>query len=304
MKFLITGGTGLIGKPLVKSLLTDGHRVAILSRSSRKPEFLQGAEIIQWDGISPHGWVHFLDETDIVINLAGENIGSFPWSERRKIQFLQSRVAAGSALVAAIQASKHKPGTFIQASAVGYYGLHSDEIINESAKAGKDFSAQLCVDWERSTLPVEEMGVRRLIIRSGIVLSSHGGVLPRMALPVRMLIGGPLGSGRQGIPWIHIDDEVAAIRFLLENDRLSGVFNLSAPNPISNANFIRILARVLHRPYWFPVPAYALKLALGEMSTLLLDGTFMVPERLIEAGFKFQYTEIEPALRNLYENNS
>jgi uncharacterized protein (TIGR01777 family) len=304
MKILITGGTGLIGRSLVKSLLADGHRVIILSRSSRNAEFLPGAEIVQWDGSSPKGWGHLLNDTDAVINLAGESIGSFPWYKSRKIKFRQSRMAAGAALVAAFQASAKRPHTLIQASAVGYYGFHAEEFINENATAGDDFSSALCRDWEASTLPIEEMGVRRLIIRSGIVLSKRGGVLPLMALPVRLFVGGPLGNGRQGIPWIHLEDEVAAIRFLLENKNLTGVFNLSAPNPVSNANFTRSLAQVLHRPYWLPVPGFALKLALGEMSTLVLDGHYLIPERLLEAGFKFKYTDVEPALGNLYKENA
>jgi uncharacterized protein (TIGR01777 family) len=304
MKILITGGTGLIGKPLVNSLIADANQVIILSRNPPKANLLPNAEIIQWDGCTPQGWGHLLNEVDAVINLAGENIGSFPWSEKRKIQFRQSRIRAGAAIVDAFNTAKARPCVLLQASAVGYYGPQGDELIDESTPGGSDFSARLCVDWEDSTKPVEEMGVRRVVVRTGIVLSSQGGVLPLMALPTRLFVGGSLGKGRQGFPWIHIGDEVAAIRFLLENENLKGVFNLSAPNPVSSIDFIRSLAKVLHRPCWFPTPAFALKLILSEMSTLLLDGQFMIPKRLVEAGFKFSFTNVELALRDLYRDFS
>jgi uncharacterized protein len=300
MKILITGGTGLIGRPLVNSLIADGCQVIILSRNPQKGRLLPGAEIIQWDGCTTKGWGNLLNETDAVINLAGENIGSFPWSEKRKTQFRQSRILAGAAIVDAFNSTKVKPRVLVQASAVGYYGPQGSEHIDETAPVGNDFSARLCVDWENSTKPVEEMGVRRVVIRTGIVLSSQGGVLPLMALPTRLFVGGALGKGQQGFPWIHIDDEVAAIRFLLENENLKGAFNFSAPNPISSIDFIRSLAEILHRPCWFPTPAFALKLILGEMSTLLLNGQYMIPKRLFEAGFKFRFTKLEPALRDLY----
>lgn len=300
MKVLITGGTGLIGSALIRSLLAGGHQVTNLSRKPARASSITGLETVLWDGVTTSGWGQLVNKMDAVVNLAGENIGSFPWSETRKQKFRDSRIRAGKALVAAIEAAEQKPKVFIQASAVGFYGSRGDERFDETAGAGEDFSARLCVDWEASTQAIEHMGVRRVVIRTGIVLARDSGSLPLMALPVKLFAGGPIGSGRQGMPWIHIADEVGAIQYLMENEQAEGVFNLSAPDPISNAEFVRALAKALHRPYWLPAPAFAIKLLLGEMSSLLLDSLYMVPRRLLEHGYKFKYPEIEAALANLY----
>ena len=192
------------------------------------------------------------------------------------------------------------PKVLIQASGVNYYGPHGLEPVTEADAPGKDFLAGLCQAWEASTQPVEKLGVRRAIIRSAIVLSARDGILPIMLLPVRLFAGGPLGSGRQGLAWIHLEDEVAAIRFLLENDNARGPFNLTAPEPISSADFIRTAARLLRRPYWLPAPAFALKLALGEMATLVLDGAYIRPVGLQKLGFPFRFGNLEVALRDLF----
>ncbi len=308
MRVIITGGTGLIGRALANNLANDHNEVIVLSRTTNKTSGLDGSvKVVGWDARTAQGWGELADSAGAIVNLAGESIAGEgfppkPWTAERKRRIRDSRIHAGKAIVEAITAAKNKPGVLIQSSAVGYYGTHGDEDITEESPMGGDFLAQTCKDWEAVTQPVENMGVRRVVIRTGIVLSSKGGVLPLMSLPFKLFAGGPIGSGKQQIPWIHIDDEVAAIRFLMENTGASGAYNLSAPDPQSNAAFSRAIARALGRPSWLPVPAFAFKLAFGEMSTLLLDGQRALPKRLLEAGFTFQHPEPEAALRDLFSS--
>ena len=303
MKILIAGGTGLIGKQLIRLLISDGHTVVLLSRSADRLPQLKGITAVKWDGKTTGGWSELMEEVDAVVNLAGENIGRFPWTEKRKRKFRESRVAAGNALSKAIEESKVRPSVFIQASAVGFYGPRGEEDVDESASSGGDFSSRLCVDWEASTKRIEALGVRRVIVRTGIVLDKKGGILQQMALPVKFYVGGRLGSGKQGIPWIHIDDEVNAIGYLIANNAARGVFNLSAPAPVSNAELMQTIAFCLHRPYWFHVPQKAIKLVLGEMSALLLNGQFMVPRKLLDLGFNFKFATIDQALEDLLSHS-
>jgi hypothetical protein len=240
---------------------------------------------------------------DAVVNLVGERLSRWPWTKQQKQRFWDSRVRAGRALAQAIQAASPRPKVLIQASGVNYYGPRGLEPVTEADGAGKDFLAGLCEAWEASTQPVEKLGVRRVILRSAIVFSARAGILPIMLLPVRLFAGGPLGSGRQGLAWIHLADEVAAIRFLLENQNARGPFNLTAPDPLSSAEFTRTAARVLRRPYWLPAPAFALRLVLGEMATLVVDGAYLRPARLQELGFTFRFGNLEAALRDLLERN-
>jgi uncharacterized protein len=300
MRILIAGGTGRIGKPLIRALISSGHKVVVLSRSASKISATSEISRITWDGKTTTGWGGILNEIEVVVNLAGETIGSFPWTPKRKKKFRDSRLDAGHALVSAIRDARERPKIFIQASAVGFYGSRGYERVDEATGPGDGFSAKLCCDWESSTEEVEVIGVRRIIIRTGIVLENNGGVLPLMVLPVKLFVGGRMGSGEQGIPWIHIDDEVQAIRFLLEDETAQGVYNLSAPTPVSNAEFIKVMAKVLNRPYWFHVPENVIRFALGEMSTLLLDGQYVIPKRLSALGFKFRYDTIESAAMGLF----
>lgn len=308
MRILITGGTGLIGRPLTKTLATQGHQVTILSRNPAKHQAgMPEATLVQWDGRTPAGWGHLIAETDAVINLAGASIAGESltsiitqgWSPERKNYIRQSRTDAGQALVQAIEAAETRPGVLIQASAVGYYGPHGDEPLSEDSPPGDDFMANVCVDWENSTSAVEALGVRRVIIRTGLVLTKEGGILPMMLLPIRLFVGGPLGSGRQYVSWIHIRDEVQAILFLLENRSASGPYNLTAPNPVTYAQFVKIAGKIMKRPSFFPTPALALKLVLGEKATLVLDGQRVIPSRLLEAGYPFIYEDLAQALNDL-----
>ena len=304
MRIIITGGTGLIGSKLVDGLAADQHDVLVLSRSPEKYTFPKGAKGVKWNGRTAEGWGDLVNETDAIINLAGENISGTDflpsrWTPQRKQRIRDSRVQAGKAIVAAVEAAANKPSLLIQSSAVGYYGPCGDEILTENAPAGSDFLAGICVDWEQSTQAVEGMGVKRSVIRTGIVLSMEGGALPITALPFRFFVGGPLGNGKQWWPWIHIDDEVRAIRFLLENEGAHGLFNLSAPNPLTNRAFGKVIGQVLQRPSLIPVPAFGLKLALGEVSTIVLDGQRAIPQRLEAAGFTFRFPDAKSALTNL-----
>lgn len=309
MNILITGGTGLIGEALVTALLEDGHLLTVLTRN---PENAQrrlpaGVRPIRWDGRSPEGWANLVEEMDAVINLVGESIAGESladiltqrWTPSKKERILSSRLVAGQALVAAIQAASRKPGIFIQASAVGYYGPRQAQAIDERAAAGSDFLAQVCRKWEDSTAPLDGLGIRRIILRTGLVLSLKGGILPVMLLPIRLFVGGPLGNGRQAIPWIHLADEVNAIRFLLHQDAARGAYNLSAPNPVSQRELAQIAGRLLKRPSWFPVPAFALRLLLGEKASLVLEGQNAQPHKLIKAGYQFKFETLEDALQDL-----
>ena len=300
MRVLVTGGTGLIGRALASALDSRGDEILILSRNPDKAHGLpRSAQVHRWDGKTAEGWGHLVERIDAVVNLAGANIASGRWTPQRKRDIAESRLNAGKAVLQAIESAEHRPEVLVQASAVGYYGPHGDEVVTEDSPPGKDFLARLAVEWEKSTERVEEMGVRRAVIRTGIVLSTEGGALPRMILPFRFFAGGILGSGRQWMPWIHIADEVAAILFLLDNRELYGPFNLTAPNPVTNAEFTHTLAKTLGKPAFMKVPSFALKAIFGEMATVLLDGQKAVPKRLQDAGFRFQFPELTPALKNL-----
>lgn len=299
MNVLILGGSGLIGKGLARELLGEGHQVVILSRNPPAARVSEGTALHAWDGQTSQGWVGLFEQADAVVNLAGESIGAKPWSEERKQQILASRLAAGNALATAARAASRRPEVVVQASAIGYYGPREAERLDENSPAGEDFMAKLVMQWENATRELESAGCRRVIVRSGLVLDKNEGILPRFLLPFRLFVGGPMGSGRQGVSWIHIRDEARAIVYLIENRQARGAFNLTAPNPLSNAEFGQGLARALRRPYWLPVPAVGLRLALGEMATLILDGQYVMPAGLLQSGFQFAFPRLDAALQEL-----
>lgn len=224
-----------------------------------------------------------------------------PWTDDKKRVIRNSRVNAGSALVEAIQKANKKPSVFVQASAVGYYGPHNTVDLPETSPPGNNFLAEVCQAWEDSTLEIESMGIRRVTIRNGLVLSAKGGILPIMLLPFHLFSGGPIGTGKQVVPWIHIQDQVDAIRFLIDCEEAQGVYNLSAPNAVTNAEFGQIAARVLGRPNWMSTPSLALRIALGEKASLVLEGQRAIPKRLLETGFEFKFNTLEPSLRDLLQ---
>ena len=299
MRIIIAGGSGFIGSALTKSLLAEGHQIWILTRKPLSARLTEGGRGVGWDGRTTSGWGELVSQVDAIVNLAGESLGAGPWSRARKSRIMSSRVESGKAVTDAIRQANPRPKVLIQASAVWFYGPQKDEPVTEGSAPGHGYLAEVCKAWEASSQAVEELGVRRVVIRTGVVLSKDEGALQRMMLPFRLFAGGRLGNGRQGLPWIHPADEVAGIRFLMENEKAHGAFNLSAPELLSNATFGCILARVMRRPYWLPVPAFAMRLLLGEMSTLVLEGQFMLPKKLQELGFNFRFENAEAALRDL-----
>jgi uncharacterized protein len=299
MRVVITGGTGLIGRRLAGALAHDGDKVAILSRTAASVTGLAaGVTAVGWDGKTTEEWSAVVDGADAVVNLAGENISSGRWTPARKRHILESRLNAGRAVVQAIGAASRKPRVLIQASGIGYYGPRDDEI-TEAMGPGQDFLSNVAVEWEASTAPVEEAGVRRAIIRTGAVLSLDGGALPRLLTPFRFFVGGRAGSGKQWFPWIHLADEVAAIKFLITNDTAHGPFNLTAPAPVTNGELARLIGKYLRRPSIMPIPGFALRFALGEMATLVLEGQRAMPHRLLQSGFAFHFRDTDSALKDL-----
>lgn len=305
MRVIITGGTGLIGRALGGSLVADGHKAIVLSRSPEKAAGLaDGVSVEGWDARSAGEWASLVDGAGAVVNLAGASIAGesfFPtrWTTARKKLILESRLDAGRAIVQAVEAAAQKPGVLIQSSAIGYYGPHGDEKLDEASAASDDYLGATAEAWEESTAAVEAMGVRRVVVRTGVVLSGEDGALPRLLLPFKLFAGGPMGNGKQWLSWIHVDDLVKAIRFLMDNPQASGAFNLTAPNPVTNAELAHAIGRVMRRPSFIPVPGPAMRLAFGEVATTVLDGQRVMPRRLQEAGYEFLYSEVEPALREI-----
>jgi uncharacterized protein (TIGR01777 family) len=305
MRVIIAGGSGLIGRELTSSLVGLGAEVIILSRSPQMVYGLPaGAQAVLWDGVTLQDWAKEIDGTDVVVNLTGENLsgeGLLPsrWTKERKVRLVESRVNSGVVLTKAIAQASQKPSVFIQASGVGFYGTQQPKLLTEGDPAGNDFSANLCIEWEASSQPVEAMGVRRVVTRNGVVLSTISGALRPMLLPYKLFVGGPLGSGRQVHSWIHIADEVAAILFLIKKNDARGVYNLTSPNPMTNDEFGRTIAMVMKRPHYFPIPAFIMRLAFGEVASMLLEGQAVIPKKLLDAGFQFKFPLLADALRNL-----
>ena len=295
MKVLIAGGSGFLGTALRNLLIHNAHEVFVLTRSGSK-----GRNQIHWDGKTADGWGHLVNEMDAVVNVTGYSLEHWPWTKRQKGKFVDSRVLPGLALVSAIQSASRRPKVFLQSSGISHYGLRGEEIADESTPAADDFPAQLTVKTEAASQPVEELGVRRVVARNAVVLAGRAGLFPLMVLPVRLFFGGKLGTGSQAMPWIHLADEIRAMKFLLENENARGAYNLVAPTQTSNADFMRAIAKTLRRPFWFHVPKFLLRIALGEMSVLITEGRYSQPRRLLEEGFSFQFPRIEDALGDIF----
>jgi uncharacterized protein (TIGR01777 family) len=308
MRVVITGGSGLIGRAVAAALAAQGHEVIVLSRHPADPARLSGlpagVRAAGWDGLTAAGWGDLLGRDSAVLNLAGEGIAAGRWNAARKRRIRVSRIDAGRAVLEAVRraaAAGRAPAAVLQASGIGYYGDRGDEEVGEGHPPGPgdDFLAEVSVAWEASTAEVEALGVRQVVLRTGIVLDRRGGALPKMLPPFRLGIGGPLGSGRQWFPWIHMADEAGAILFLLANAAARGPFNLCAPRPVTQRDFARALGRQLHRPAALPVPAPLLRLALGEMAGALLRSQHALPRRLQAAGYVFRFPELPGALADL-----
>ena len=293
MKIVVAGGSGFLGQPLVQRLLERQHDVAVLSRDPSKVTVGRGVE---WDPRSPGAWSSEVADADVVINLAGENVGGGRWTEARKRRLIDSRLDATTALVQAMQSKPEKRRTFINASAVGFYGLRGDEALDESASRGSGFLADLVVKWEAAARGAESIA-RLVLPRFGVILAKNGGALGKMLLPFKLGVGGPIGSGQQWMSWIDREDVIRAIEWAIEKDSVRGVYNVTAPQPVRNRDFTRVLGRAVHRPAFMPAPAFALRLALGEMADeMLLGGQRVVPGRAQAEGFSFLYPTLEGAL--------
>ncbi|MDD5303790.1 MAG: TIGR01777 family oxidoreductase [Elusimicrobia bacterium] len=301
MKAVLAGGTGFIGSALIEALLERGDQVTLLTRdlpaAQRRWDGKVDAKL--WNGRDPGPWVMTLDGADAAINLSGESVAGGRWTPERKLALIKSRVDSTRALVAAIEAAKERPLVLVNASAVGFYGIRPEGESAEDAPRGTDFLAALCGQWERDAREAEKLEVRTVMARFGVVLGTKGGALAKMLPPFKLGVGGPLGGGRQPFPWIHVDDAVGAILFAVDNAKLTGPMNVTAPEARTNAEFTKALGRALHRPVFLPAPAFALRLALGEMSSLLLGGQRAAPRKLLEAGYEFRHPELDGALASL-----
>ncbi len=301
MKLVVAGGAGFIGARLCNQLDRQGHSLTILTRSVSAADSPNKTTIL-WQPGSPGTWERNLEEAidgaDGVINLAGEPIAGKRWSVAQKRRLRSSRIDTTRTLVTAIGKAKKKPAFLLNASAVGYYGPRGDEVITEESGRGGDFLAGLCSDWEEEAKRAESYGVRVIRLRTGIVLGK-GGALAKMVPPFKLFIGGPLGSGKQWMPWIHEEDEIGMIQLLMENSNARGAVNACAPNPVTMKEFCRTLGSVLNRPCWAPVPAFALRLLLGEMAEMLLTGQRAVPAAAERLGYRFRHPELREALENI-----
>ena len=299
MRILVSGSTGFVGTSLVQALKRDGHTVARLMRpeSSRlEAEGLQ-AQIVRWDPVSGQFDAPAAEGADALVHLAGASIAGGRWNAARKTLLRTSRVDATGHLIGALSRLQRPPRVIVAASAIGYYGDRGDETLTESSPPGSDFLAAVCGEWEAEAARGAEFGARVVMLRFGIILAAHGGALARMLLPFKLGVGGRLGSGRQWMSWLTLDEAVGIVKFALASSGLSGPVNTITPHPVQNKDFTRILARALHRPALFPAPAFALRVALGEMAdALLLVSQRVVPTKLQQAGFRFAHPELATAL--------
>ncbi len=296
MKILVTGGTGFIGKKLCPFLLQKNHQLLILSRNANKVPALFGKNI---QGINNIDQLTATDHFDAIINLAGAGIIDKRWTTQRKQELLHSRVHITEQLIQFISRANQKPAVFLSGSATGFYGNRGNKILNEQNRGQEDFAHLLCEQWEETALQAENYAVRTCIIRTGLVLAADGGFLKRMLLPFKLGLGGRIADGSQWMPWIHYTDYLAITNKLLESNTLQGIFNATAPHPVTNAEFTRILSQQLHRPAIIPLPAWLLKITLGEMAELLTGGQRAMPARLEKAGFVFKFNTLESALKNV-----
>jgi uncharacterized protein len=296
MHILLTGGTGLIGRRLCRYWLAQGHQLVVYSRQPERVGALCGASVRGIGTLAEYGD----GPLDAVVNLAGAPIADRPWTASRKALLLASRVALTAHLLTWLSGRGQRPEVLISGSAVGWYGDGGEHVLTEDSPAGgTDFAAQLCAAWEFEAQQAQALGMRVVTVRTGLVLAREGGFLARLLLPFKLALGGPLGNGRQWMPWIHLDDQVALIDFLLQQRSLSGVFNACAPQPVRNAEFTRALAEVLRRPARLRAPAWLLRLGLGQLAGLLLGGQRALPERLLASGFVFTFNDLPSALNDL-----
>tara|TARA_A200000159_G_scaffold144863_1_gene150094 strand:- start:4387 stop:5280 length:894 start_codon:yes stop_codon:yes gene_type:complete len=291
MQIFITGGTGLIGQRLIARLAPE-HHITVLSRSESKARAALPAEVSVIDNLDS---IANFDDYDVIINLAGEPIADKRWTSQQKHQICQSRWQLTTALVTKINASSTPPHTFISGSAIGYYGRQGDKPVTENnTQPHQEFAHEVCQRWEQIAETVKQH-CRVCLLRTGVVLAAEGGALEKMRLPFKLGLGGPIGSGDQYMSWIHLDDMVEGICFLMTNDQCSGPFNLTAPQPVTNKAFVSTFASALNRPAFMPMPGFALKVMMGEAADMLLTGQRVIPQKLLEAGFEFKFDSVDKA---------
>lgn len=296
---LITGGTGFLGSALGHKLLAEQYTVAVLSRDANKVAREFGKSVQAYTSIDA---LPDAGTFDAVVNLAGAPIFDRRWSDQRKAVLRASRIELTRRLVDWMATSSGKPGVFVSGSAIGVYGNQGEKVLDETSSSVPDFSQQLCADWEEAAMSAEQFGIRVCRVRTGLVLGHRGGLLQRMLLPYRFGLGGRLGSGAQWMSWIHLSDWIRAVEAMVRSDSMRGAYNLTAPNPVRNQAFSETLARLLNRPQLMPMPSALLNALLGEMAVLVLGSQRVMPQRLLDEGFTFEFTELEAALRQLLEN--
>ncbi|MDR3627865.1 MAG: TIGR01777 family oxidoreductase [Ignavibacteriaceae bacterium] len=300
-KIVVTGATGLIGESLCKALIDRGDDITVFTGSIHKAKLIiKGAkEYIYWDYNKPGEWANFLNSKDAVIHLAGASIAGKRWTDSYKETILESRKVSTQKLVQAFESIRQKPEVFISSSATGYYGNAGDEILTEDSKNGNDFLSLVCRIWEESAVKAKNFGIRSVSIRTGIALSSDGGALKQMLLPYKFFMGGHLGSGKQWFPWIHIADLIRIYLYALDNPSVNGAVNAVAPGQINAKEFAKCIGKTIHRPSFFPVPLIALKLAVGEAASSIVASQRVIPKKLLDAGFKFKFENVDEALKDL-----
>jgi hypothetical protein len=296
---VVSGGTGFIGRPLCASLCQEGHQVTLLTRRKEETQRSYGTtvRIVEWNGRETGAWEHCIDGADAVINLVGAPIADGRWTDARKRLLTESRVLSTRLLVEAMSRRSFKPRALTSASGIGYYGASDDRVLDEGAAHGQGFLADLCLAWEAEALRAAEFGVRVVMLRTGMVLEQDGGALPKMLLPFRLFAGGPIMPGTQWVSWIHRRDHIGLIQWMLATPSVSGPVNVVAPEAVTMNRFCEVLGRVLHRPSWLPVPAFVLRVALGELGTLMTTGQRVNPAKALSGGYVFHYPTLEPALR-------
>ncbi|NHB68364.1 TIGR01777 family oxidoreductase [Perlabentimonas gracilis] len=303
-QILIAGATGLIGQELVSALLAAGYKIVVLTHSSlRDAPWANHPSVssIEWTGIFTNWLVREVEKSYAVINLAGQNIAAKPWTRRRRMQLIRSRLGTTRALAKACHYAQKQPNVFVQASATGFYSTKTKDTQNESTKKGEGFLARLTADWESVAQHELPSSIRLVLIRTGVVLSNKGGMLPKLTLPIKLMIGGWFGNGKQYVPWIHIHDEVNAIIHLMHTESASGPFNIVSPQAISQKELVKAVAKKLKRAAWIPIPAPAIKLLLGQMGyELLLSGSLVDSSKLVQTGYNFKYPTLSKALDNLF----
>ena len=298
MKIVMTGGTGFIGRPLCAALCQEGHQVTLLTRRiEAQRSYGLTVTAIEWNGRKAGAWEHCLEGADAVINLAGAPIADGRWNDARKQLLMESRVLTTRLLVEALSRRSSKPRTLVSASGIGYYGASDDRVLDEGAARGQGFLADLCLAWEAEALRAAVFGVRVVMLRTGMVLEQDGGALPKMLLPFRLFAGGPIMPGTQWVSWIHRRDHIGLIKWALTTPSISGPVNAVAPEAVTMKQFCGSIGRILHRPSWLPVPGFALRVALGELGTLMTTGQHVTPAKALSRGYVFHYPTLEPALR-------